>query len=269
MILPTRLKNRIYKVIFESETPAGKAFDIVLMILIFLSVILVMLESIEHYMTTYASLFYSLNVIITVLFSLEYLLRCLSVPKPMSYIRSTYGIIDLVAILPFLLEMLFPQIRFLSVIRILRLLRIFRIFKMVRFLEESNTMLISLWRSRRKIYIFLFFILLLTVILGSIMYVIEKDSNEKFTSIPQSVYWAIVTMTTVGYGDISPVTTLGKTLASVIMILGYAIIAVPTGIITANVINASRSETGRTCKSCMKQGHDSDAGFCKYCGSVI
>ena len=267
MFIPVRIKNKIYKVIFESETRAGKIFDIFLMLLILLSTVLVMLESVERYMTEYAGLFYTLNFIITVLFAAEYLLRCLSVPRPLSYMGSIYGVIDLVSFIPFLLEILFPQLHFLSVIRILRLLRIFRVFKMVRFLEESNGMLLSLWESRRKILIFLFFVLLLTVIFGSMMYVIENGTNEKFTSIPTSIYWAIVTLTTVGYGDISPITALGKTIASVIMILGYAIIAVPTGIITARFINASRSETGRTCKNCFKQGHDSDANFCKYCGT--
>jgi len=226
-----------------------------------------MLESVKRYSVEYSELFYDLNFIITILFATEYLLRCLSVPKPLSYITSVYGVIDLVSFIPFLLEMLFPQLHFLSVIRILRLLRIFRVFKMVRFLEESNGMLLSLWESRRKIFIFLFFVLLLTVIFGSVMYVVEHEKNQKFTSIPTSIYWAIVTLTTVGYGDISPITALGKTIASMIMILGYAIIAVPTGIITAKFINASRSETGRTCKNCFKQGHDSDANFCKYCGT--
>ena len=269
MLLPTSLKNKIYKVIFESETRAGKLFDLFLMVFIFLSVVLVMLESVDRYMAEYSHTFYILNIIITVVFGLEYLLRCLSVPKPWKYITSFYGIIDLVAVLPFLLELLFPQMHFLSVIRILRLLRIFRIFKMVRFLEESNVMLLSLWQSRRKIYIFLFFVLLLTVILGSMMYVIESDVNSKFTSIPTSIYWAIVTLTTVGYGDISPITPLGKAFASVIMILGYAIIAVPTGIVTAKFVNADRKETGRTCKHCFKQGHDSDAVYCKFCGKEL
>ena len=266
MILPEKLRSKIYKVIFESETRAGKIFDIFLMAFILLSTVLVMLESVDRYMQTYADLFYILNVVISVLFAAEYVLRCLSVPRPLSYIGSFYGVIDLISFIPFILELLFPQARFLSVIRILRLLRIFRIFKMVRFLEESNAMLLSLWESRRKILIFLFFVLLLTVIFGSMMYVVENGTNEKFTSIPTSIYWAIVTLTTVGYGDISPITALGKTIASVIMILGYAIIAVPTGIITAKFINANRSETGRTCKNCLKQGHDSDATYCKFCG---
>lgn len=265
MRLPN-LRNRVYKIVFESETFAGKLFDLLLMSLIMLSVILIMLESVQKYAEEYSTLFFTLNLFLTLIFSLEYIVRCLIVPKPWKYIRSFYGLIDLVSVLPFILEILFPHIHFLSVIRIVRLLRIFRIFKMVRFLEESNTMLFSLWRSRRKIFIFLFFILLLTVIMGSIMYVIEERSNSQFSSIPQSIYWAIVTMTTVGYGDISPVTTLGKALASVIMILGYAIIAVPTGIITARVINASRRESGISCNHCLKQGHDSDAEYCKYCG---
>ena len=166
MLIPLKIKNKIYKVIFESETRAGKIFDIFLMILILLSTFLVMLESVERYMIQYAELFFVLNVIISVLFAAEYILRCLSVPKPLAYITSIYGIIDLVSFIPFLLEILFPQLRFLSVIRILRLLRIFRVFKMVRFLEESNGMLLSLWESRRKIFIFLFFVLLLTVIFG-------------------------------------------------------------------------------------------------------
>ena len=161
MILPEQLRNKLYKIIFESETRAGKIFDIFLMGFILLSVLLVMLESVDRYMVAYGQTFYVLNIIITIVFGLEYLLRCLSVPKPIKYMTSFYGVIDLVAVLPFLLELLFPQMHFLSVIRILRLLRIFRIFKMVSFLEESNVMLLSLWESRRKIYIFLFFVLLL------------------------------------------------------------------------------------------------------------
>ncbi|WP_428667235.1 ion transporter [Runella sp.] len=260
-----QFRKWLYHTIFEAETIEGKLFDITLLSLILLSFALVMLESIRLIYALYGSTFYTVEWILTILFTIEYALRLYCVPNKRKFVFSFYGIIDFLSVFPFYLALLFPALHFLGVLRVFRLLRIFRIFNLVHFLEEGNVLMESLWKSRRKIIIFLFFVLLLTVILGSVMYVIENEKNEAFSSIPQSIYWAIVTLTTVGYGDISPITTIGKMFASLIMILGYAIIAVPTGIVTANVINASRAETTRTCPNCLRQGHDSDAVFCKYC----
>lgn len=261
-----KFRTWLYHTIFEAETTGGKIFDVSLLLLIVMSVVLGMLESVKPLYNTYGHLFYAAEWTLTILFTIEYILRIVAVRNKEKYIFSFYGIIDFLSIFPFYLALIFPALHFLGIVRVLRLLRIFRIFNLVHFLEESNTLLHSLWKSRRKIVIFLFFVLLLTIIMGSAMYVIESGKNEAFSSIPQSIYWAIVTLTTVGYGDIAPVTAFGKFIASIIMILGYSIIALPTGIITASVINASRKETTRTCKNCLKQGHDSDAVYCKYCG---
>lgn len=264
-----QFKKWLYHTIFEAETIEGKIFDISLLIFILLSFALVMLESIRSIHTRYGTTFYTVEWVFTILFTIEYLLRLYCVPNRKKFAVSFYGIIDFLSVFPFYLALLFPALHFLGAVRVLRLLRIFRIFNLVHFLEEGNVLMESLWKSRRKITLFLFFVLLLTIILGSVMYVIENEQNEAFSSIPQSIYWAIVTMTTVGYGDIAPITTIGKMVASLIMIFGYAIIAVPTGIVTANVINASRAETTRTCPNCLRQGHDSDAVFCKYCAHKL
>ncbi len=262
-------KDWLYHTVFENETKAGKRFDIILLLLILTSVFMVILESVASIYAKLGSFFYWAEWVFTILFTIEYCIRVYAVPNKKSYIFNFYGIIDFLAVFPFYMALAFPSWHFLIVVRVLRLLRVFRIFKMVYFLRESNKLLFSLWKARGKIIVFLFFVLLITVVLGSFMYVIESSYNESFTSIPQSIYWAIVTLTTVGYGDVSPVTALGKILASVIMILGYAIIAVPTGIITANVMNASKTETTKTCPHCLKQDHDTDARFCKYCGGKM
>lgn len=261
-----KLKDKLYHVIFESETTAGKIFDIGLLTCICASVLLIILESVYRLKVHYGHIFYTIEWVVIILFSIEYCARLYCVKNKSKYIFSFYGVIDLLAILPFYLAIAFPVLHFLSIVRILRLLRIFRIFKLVRFLEAGDMLVLSIWKSRRKIALFLFFVLILNVILGSIMYVIESPHNQGFNNIPQSIYWAIVTLTTVGYGDVSPITNIGKMLASVIMMLGYAIIAVPTGIVTAQIINANKNETTRRCKHCLKQGHDSDAVYCKYCG---
>lgn len=264
-----QFRKWLYHTIFEAETIEGKLFDISLLSLILLSSALVMLESVRSINNLHGQTFYTVEWILTVLFTFEYALRLYCVPNRKKFVVSFYGIIDFLSVFPFYLALLIPDLHFLGVIRVLRLLRIFRIFNLIHFLEEGNVLMESLWKSRRKITLFLFFVLLLTVILGSVMYVIENEQNEAFSSIPQSIYWAIVTLTTVGYGDIAPITTLGKMVASLIMIFGYAIIAVPTGIVTANVINVSRLETTRTCPNCLRQGHDSDAVFCKYCSNEL
>jgi voltage-gated potassium channel len=259
---------RLYEIIFESDTPAGKAFDVALLFFIMGSVAVIFLDSIPEYKAAYGPFFYTLEIFFTVVFTLEYILRLISVPKPLKYMRSFYGLIDLAAILPTYLAILFPHLHFLLVIRILRLLRVFRIFKMVRFLSESLVIVSALWGARRKILVFFFSVILITIVAGALMYVVEHQENEGFRSIPESIYWAIVTLTTVGYGDISPITPLGKFIASFIMLLGYCIIAVPTGIVSASLVKEMKEHEAnlQTCPHCFKQGHDTNASFCKYCG---
>ncbi|HEY8404626.1 MAG TPA: ion transporter [Flavobacteriales bacterium] len=261
-------REKLYEVIFESNTPAGKFFDVALVIFIFTSVITLMLESVNFIRIKYTVLFKTLEWFYTIVFTIEYILRLMCVRSPIRYAKSTYGIIDLMSVLPSYLELFVPNTHFLLIVRSFRLLRVFRIFKMVKFLQESRMLTLSLLSSYRKITIFLFFVLLLTIFFGSLMYVVEYKSNPGFTNIPQSIYWAIVTLTTVGYGDVAPVTALGKMLASFIMILGYAIIAVPTGLVTASIMKDKNKAVNHheRCGHCLKEGHDQDAEFCKYCG---
>lgn len=266
-------KRVLYTVIFESHTPAGKLFDVVLFILILSNISCLMLESVAAVSLIYDSWFRALDIIYMIIFTIEYVLRIICVKSPKKYITSTYGIIDFLAIFPSYLELLLPRMHMLMMIRSFRLLRAFRIFRMVKFLDESRLLVLALLRSFHKIIIFLFFVLLLTVFMGSFMYVLEYDKNPGFSNIPQSVYWAIVTITTVGYGDVAPVTAAGKIMASFIMVLGYAIIAVPTGIITASALRRGGDDNIKKevfkCPSCGKGGHTKDADFCKYCGHKI
>lgn len=261
---------KLHEVIYESNTPAGKAFDVGLLIAIFSSIIVVMLDSVASIHVQYGRLFSHLEWIFSILFTIEYILRLICIRKPMRYVLSPLGIIDLIALIPSYLSIFFVGAQSLLVFRALRLLRVFRIFKLGHFLTEINFLTLALKGSVRKISIFLLTVLTLTVILGSIMYLVEKRENG-FSNIPESVYWAIVTITTVGYGDISPVTPTGKFVASVVMLIGYAIIAVPTGILTHDLAIASRQkkELHESCPSCSKEGHDSDAEFCKYCGAPL
>lgn len=261
---------KLHEVIYESNTPAGKAFDVGLLIAIFSSIIVVMLDSVASIHVQYGRLFSHLEWIFSILFTIEYILRLICIRKPMRYVLSPLGIIDLIALIPSYLSIFFVGAQSLLVFRALRLLRVFRIFKLGHFLTEINFLTQALKGSVRKISIFLLTVLTLTVILGSIMYLVEKRENG-FSNIPESVYWAIVTITTVGYGDISPVTPTGKFVASVVMLIGYAIIAVPTGILTHDLAIASRQkkELHESCPSCSKEGHDSDAEFCKYCGAPL
>lgn len=265
------LKKKLYEIIFEADTAAGKLFDIILLVLISTSVVIIFMESVPSLQLRYSREFYIMEVIFTVLFTLEYLIRIWVLPQPMRYAKSFYGIIDLLAIIPTLLELAFPQLHFLLIIRALRLLRIFRIFRMIHFLKDSLVIVNSLWAARRKILVFFFAVILITIVSGTVMYIIENGHNEGFSSIPQSIYWAIVTLTTVGYGDIAPITALGKTLASFIMLLGYCIIAVPTGIVSASIAKemSKHDENTQTCPHCFKQGHDTNASFCKYCGQHL
>lgn len=264
-----KLKERLYTVIFEADTPAGKLFDVLLFIAIMVSVGLTMISSVDSVRVDHGGWIYPLNGLFTVLFTIEYGLRLYCAPKPIRYARSFFGVVDLLSILPFYLSPFIPGSRFLDVIKVLRMLRIFRVLKMAQYVGEADLLQNALVASRRKIGIFVVAVMTIVVILGSLMYIIEGEANG-FTSIPRSVYWAIVTLTTVGYGDISPQTPIGQALAAVIMIIGYSIIAVPTGIITADlIIDADRRKNSRTCRICGHAKHDADADYCKQCGAAI
>lgn len=267
----TKWRDKIHEIIFEADTPLARLFDITVLIAIILSVIMVMLESVKSLDQKYDNYFYVIEWVFTIIFTIEYALRLYAVKKPWKYATSFYGIIDLLAILPTYILVILPyQTNYLIIIRILRLLRIFRIFKLVQYLNEGKVIITALRASFAKITVFLSFVILIVMVFGSVLYVIEGNTNsEQFTSIPRSIYWAIVTITTVGYGDISPVTPLGQAIAAIIMLLGYAVIAVPTGIVSMEMVNASNEVTTRACKGCGDDGHDDDAVHCKYCGEKL
>ncbi|MFK7809094.1 MAG: ion transporter [Saprospiraceae bacterium] len=271
------LREKIHELIFEADTPAGKVFDVALLIAIVVSVIAVMLESVQEINNQFSASLYVLEWVLTIFFTIEYILRLYCVYKPIKYAGSFFGIVDLLSILPTYLSLIFAGTQYLMVIRALRLLRVFRIFKLTKFLKESTIILNALKSSRNKITVFLVFILLCVIIIGSVMYLVEGESNTDFTSIPRSIYWAVVTITTVGYGDIAPKTEFGQFLAAIVMIMGYAVIAVPTGIVSAELVKESREEEERrnklvstqSCRYCTKDGHDTDADYCKYCGEEL
>lgn len=264
-----RFRAICHEVIFEADTATGKLFDVILIISIALSVLVVMLDSIDSVNSLYGNVLWVLEWFFTLLFSVEYGLRLYSVGRPLKYALSFYGIIDLLSIIPTYMSIFIPGSQYLIVIRILRVLRIFRILKLAQYLGEANMLWKAMLASRRKIFIFLFTVATLVVIIGSVMYIIEGNENG-FTSIPRGIYWAIVTLTTVGYGDISPKTVIGQALASIVMIFGYGIIAVPTGIVTIEMSELSKGKIStQVCSACSAEGHDSDAKFCKYCGSEI
>jgi voltage-gated potassium channel len=262
-------RESLNTIIFGSETLKGKVFDLGLSVCILLSVLVVMLESVDFIHRRYTEALFIAEWFFTVLFTIEYALRLITVRRPWLYFKSFFGLVDLLAILPSYLILLMPGGQGLLSIRILRLLRIFRIFKLSEYLSEAQLMMAALNKSVRKITVFLYAVLMLVVVFGTLMYVVES-SEAGFTSIPVSIYWAIVTLTTVGYGDISPQTPLGQFLASLIMIMGYGIIAVPTGIYSAELIKSYSDSEGKirndACPDCGKTGHDFDAEFCKYCG---
>jgi len=262
------IQKQLHTIIFEADTRAGKLFDVVLLWAILISIIVVMLESVNSIQLRYSSEIKIIEWSFTILFTLEYIARIISVKKPLKYIFSFYGIIDLLSILPTYFGLFITGTHSLSVIRSIRLLRIFRILKLARYVKAAQTLNQALIASKNKIIVFLFAVLSLVIVLGTIMYLIETPESG-FTSIPRSIYWTIVTLTTVGYGDIAPQTILGQTLASVIMIIGYAIIAVPTGIVGAEFINESSKISTQACPNCSKEGHDSDAKHCKYCGEEL
>ncbi len=257
-------KRRLYTVIFESNTPGGKAFDVSLLVAIGLSVTVVMLESVTAIQAEHAVLLRTLEWTFTGLFTIEYIARLLCVRRPRQYALSFYGIIDLLAILPSFIS-LFTSANYVMVIRVLRLLRVFRVLKLAHFLEESDTLTTALRASRRKIMVFIFTVVAVVFVMGTLMYLIEGEANG-FNSIPHSVYWAIVTLTTVGYGDITPQTTLGRFVASLIMIMGYGIIAVPTGIFSMELRQAAKARDARVCVNCETVESDRAARFCRRCG---
>ncbi|HCG7249300.1 TPA: ion transporter [Vibrio parahaemolyticus] len=263
------LKNTLYVTIFGTHTKAGRAFDIALIIAIISSLAVLVLDSIPSVRAEWAKELKYLEYTFTGLFTIEYLLRLYCSPKPVAYAKSFYGIVDLLAIIPTYLVLFFPSASFMGVIRALRVMRIFRILKLVRYLQESNILLRSLLMARRKIFIFFTTVAILVTIFGSLIFIVEGPENG-FTSIPKSIYWAIVTITTVGYGDLVPQTNLGKALASITMLLGYSILAVPTGIFTAELHQEMQSHKVLVkCPNCSQAGHGSDAIYCKHCGSEL
>ncbi|MEE2700360.1 MAG: ion transporter [Bacteroidota bacterium] len=263
------IKRKIQEIIFEADTFWGKLFDILLLIAIVSSIIAVMLESVKSIHEKYGEILRTFEWIVTILFTIEYFLRIYATGKPLRYIFSFYGVIDFISFAPTYLMPFFPQSQYFFVARAMRLLRIFRILKLVRYVRGSRTLISALRQSRGKIVVFLTSVIVLVVIMGTLMYLIEHGTHG-FTSIPRSIYWAVVTLTTVGYGDIVPYTTLGKLLASFIMILGYGIIAVPTGIFAAEFTrNRNLKITTQTCPECTKEGHDENAKYCKDCGAEL
>jgi voltage-gated potassium channel len=259
----------LHEIIFESNTPAGKAFDVGLLWAILLSVLVVVLESVAHIRADYGPTLRAVEWGFTALFTVEYALRLYTVRKPLRYLLSFYGVVDLMALLPTYLSVMIPGAQSLLVVRVLRLLRIFRVLRLVGFLGEAHVLLNALRASRRKITVFLGAVLSTVIIMGALMYLIEGEESG-FDNIPRGMYWAIVTMTTVGYGDIAPKTVVGQFMASVLMILGYGVLAVPTGIVSVELAAASRHGINpEACPGCGAEGHDVDAAFCKHCGTKL
>ncbi len=263
-----KIRNKIYQIIFEADTPAGKTFDILLFFIIIISVVIVMIDSVSEIHDRFGTILLNIEWVITIFFTVEYLLRIYSSYKPGKYIFSFYGIIDLLSILPTYLSALISGSHFLIVIRMLRLLRIFRVLKLARYVKASNTLVHALKGGRRKIIVFLEAVFIIVVITGSLMYLVEGPENG-FTSIPKSIYWAIVTVTTVGYGDIAPQTVLGQTIASFLMITGFAIIAVPTSIIGGEIIKDELRKGKLKCNNCECNDNDNDSLYCKKCGKSL
>ena len=264
-------KSRLHEIIYEADTKEGKFFDVVLLILIIMSIVVVMLESVKSFQAEHAELLNIAEWIITILFSIEYIIRIISIKKPSEYIFSFYGIIDFLSTIPKYLAIYFTGTHTLVALRALRLMRVFRILKLARFIGASDNLIRALKASKAKIFVFLSFVVILCIILGTIMYLVEGEENG-FTNIPRSVYWAIVTMTTVGYGDIAPQTGFGQFLASLIMILGYGIIAIPTGIVSAEMTKSNDEKVHlntQSCPNCANPNHKDDAVFCHECGEKL
>lgn len=268
-------RRRWFDIIFRHDTSASRNFDLLLIVAIFFSVVVIMLDSDPWLHVDYARALYMIEWGFTLLFTAEYAMRLLVVRRPLRYAFSAWGIIDLLSILPTYLSLLFPGSQALQVVRILRLLRLFRILKLTQYVEESGVLVAALWRSRRKIFLFLSVVLIIAVIFGALMYVVEGPSHG-FSTIPTGMYWAIVTMGTVGYGDFTPQTPTGRFIASVLILIGYSIIAVPTGIYTAELANSmrdaasgTRGHDSRGCPECGLEGHDADARHCRRCGNPL
>lgn len=262
-------RGRLYHTIFEHDTPGAKLFDIALILAILASVLVTMLDSVQPLREQHGTLFLALEWSFTIVFTIEYLVRLAIVDRPGRYARSFFGVIDLLAVLPTYLALIFAGTQYLLVIRILRILRIFRVLKLVRYIDEASILSDALSNSWRKILVFLAAILALVTVFGAVMYLIEGPENG-FDNIPVSMYWAVVTVATVGFGDIAPVTALGRSVASVLMLIGYGIIAVPTGIYTAELAGSmNRHFRGRRCEACGQAGHEADARFCRACGAKL
>ena len=265
-------RQRLHRIIFGVDTAAGKGFDIVLLALIITSITILMLESVEGVNKNWAGTFKQLDWIITLLFTVEYGLRIWTSKKRTAYMFSFYGIIDLFSILPTYLSIVISGSHALAIIRVLRLLRVFRVLKLVQFMGEASKLREALRTSSRKIFVFLFFVMIVSIFVGTLMYIIEGRAHG-FTSIPRSIYWAIVTLTTVGYGDIAPQTTIGQLLAMLLMITGYGVIAVPTGLVTAEFVRANAAKPSTTppitCDVCGNRDHTDNAKFCSQCGHAI
>lgn len=264
-------KEKLHEIIYEADTPKGKAFDVALIILILFSVILVMLESVASIDQQYHDQLLFLEWFVTVLFTIEYILRVICIKRPKKYIFSFYGVIDILATIPLYISYIFSGSQVFLALRAFRLLRVFRILKLVQFIGESSMLLKALKSSRAKIAVFIYAVIIVSIILGTVMYLIEGN-EAGFTSIPRSIYWTIVTLTTVGFGDIAPQTPIGQFIATIVMILGYGIIAVPTGIVTV-AFNKERKDSlhlnTQSCKSCSTEGHRDDALFCFHCGAKL
>lgn len=264
-------KDKLHEIIYEADTPAGKAFDVILLIVILVSIIIVMLESVKSIYAEYARLFYVVEWIITIIFSIEYILRIISIRKPKNYIFSFYGIIDFVSTIPTYLTLILGGFNVLLAVRALRLLRIFRILKITRYLGEADKLAVALRHSRPKILVFLFAVVIITIIAGTLMHLVEGEAGG-FDNIPLSIYWCIVTLTTVGFGDIAPITPLGRFIASFIMITGYGIIAVPTGIVSAEYSKAGEKPipvNTQSCSYCNESKHVDGAEYCHNCGNLL
>jgi len=267
-LIPEDFRKKLHTIIYEADTRAGKLFDIILLCVIFISIVAVMLESVASIKIVYGHQLAIIEWIITILFTFEYIGRIIAVRQPLKYIFSFYGIVDLLATLPKYVGLLFPGTGFLIAIRAVRLLRVFRILKLHNFVGASNQLVEALKKSRTKIAVFLFSVVVLCVIMGTLMYMIEGPASG-FTSIPVSVYWTIVTLTTVGFGDITPLTPLGQFLSTIIMVMGYGIIAIPTGLVTAQFMNEKAHLNTQACPNCGTHGHRDDAKFCYNCGTGI
>lgn len=261
-----KLRNELYRIIFKTDTPAGKAFDVVLLLIISINVLAVMLESVRHIRESMGPVLKTSEWVITTIFTVEYILRIWISKRPLRYILSFYGMVDMLSILPTFLELIFIGSHSLAVIRALRLLRLFRVLKLTRYMDQGNVIVRALWDSRRKIYVFLFGVFTVILIIGTLMYLVEGPEHG-FTSIPRGVYWTIVTITTVGFGDITPLTTVGQFIASFTMILGYAVIAVPTGIVSAEM--GRMQGMRRVCPGCKHTTTDPEALYCKRCGTKL